>query len=403
MICTPMLVLFSALARPGQAELEYHLVAGSQLGASDNPRAQSDLTGAKADGFVTALGQFDLSHVGRLTAERLSYGIMSTSWFRQTQSTSLTQTLRLSSEIQAGPETKLALSAGAMLARLSMIDTTAPIDPQTAGPRPAGDQYFIGVDASETLASQISGAWRVDQTLEGHWYRPLGSALGSSQNKSATLTADINHTWTRDWAGLRTRLGAITASGTTSVAGQTAAVHRTGEFAELALSWQHDWTIDFRHAVAAGAFALRADESRLLPAGSVSLLWHRTGHEIELRAARTADSNVFIGAAFERRLVSLRLALPIDRFELLRVFALADLEHDTTLATSAMSSGSANVVFVHLGISWQPGDMFAFGLEYTFRDQHASQPDAGVSAFSTFRRQTAMLTVRMQYPPSLAP
>lgn len=175
LICATIVAILSGLGRPAYAELEYHLLASGSVGASDNPRMQPDTAAPKADGFVSALGQIELDHIGRLTQERLSYGLMGLSWFRDSLGSSVTHTLRLSSDIQAGPTTTVTLSAGAMLAQLSTIDTTAPTDTQTTGPRPAGDQRFVGVDVGEALASEIGGSWRVDQTLQGRLYRPLGS------------------------------------------------------------------------------------------------------------------------------------------------------------------------------------------------------------------------------------
>jgi len=405
-----VVMLASAASHSVQAELGYHVAASASVGASDNPRALPDQSTIKADGFVTAEGHLELNHIGRVTEEHLTYGIMGTTWFRGTEGSGQTHTLRLSSQFQVGPEGRLTLFAGGMLAKMSMIDAAAPNDSQTSGPRPAGDQTFVVIDAGETLASPIGGSWRVDQDLDGSLYRPLGSQSGTIENKSATLHADLNHTWARDWAGLRTRLGAVTSSGSSAQAGQATPVNFSGEFAELTLSWQHDWTPDFRHVVAAGAVVLWTDSAHLSPAGLASLLWHRTGYEIELRATSSADANVLLGAALKRDLVGLRGTLPIDRLELLRVNVAADLEHDSTEGAPAGTGGSANVLYVHGGIQWRPGDMFVFSLDYSFRDQRASanaanssaNGTAGASPFFTFRRQAVMLTVGMQYPPTQA-
>jgi hypothetical protein len=305
LICAAIVAIVPSLGRPGYAELEYRLLATGAVGASDNPRMQPDTATPRADGFVSALGQIELGHIGRLTQERLAYGIMGLSWFRNSLGSSVTHTLRLSSDIQAGPATKLSLSAGAMLAQLSTIDTTAPTDTQTTGPRPSGDQQFVGVDVGEMLASEIGGSWRVDQTLQGRLYRSLGSGVATTENRGATFLAELNHQWARDLVGLRTRLGIIT-SDTSSVgaqSGQPETVRLTSELAELALSWQRDWTPEFRHAVTAGASVLYTDNSRVLPAGSASLLWRRSGYDAELRASSSADSNIYVGAAFQRSLV----------------------------------------------------------------------------------------------------
>jgi hypothetical protein len=413
LICATIVAIVSGLGRPGYADLEYHLLASGAAGASDNPRMQPDTaqpgtSAPRADGFVSAQGQIELDHIGRLTQERLSYGIMGLSWFRGSLGSSVTHNLKLSSDIQAGPATKLTLGAGAMLAQLTTIDTTAPTDTQTTGPRPAGDQKFVGVDVGEVLASEIGGSWRVDQTLQGRLYRPLGNNLVTTENRGATFMAGLHHLWARDGVGLRTQLGFMTSDTSTVSApsGQSETVTLTSELAELSLSWQRDWTPEFHHAVTAGAFILHTDSSRVLPAGSASLLWHRTGYDVEIRGTSSADSNIYVGAAFRRSLVGLRVALPLDRLEQLRVTVDADVEHDSTVGASSSASGSANVALAHAALSWRPGDMFVFGLEYTFRDQRGSQTDTGTSpspttsSFPTFRGQTAMFTVGVRYPPS---
>lgn len=401
-VCAVFLLVLpvaSAVPLPGHAAIQYRLLANSSVGASDNPRSRPDESNTGTDGFVTAQGQVDLSYFTRLTQEQLSYWIMAISWFQDTQNRALTQTLRLSSQIETGPATTIALHANASLTQLSTLDMFASADPQTTGARPAGNQKVLSLGAGETFASQLNASWRVDQALEGFLFHPIGSAAGLSESKSAVLGASINHTWVRGWAGLRTRLGAISSRGIATQGGQTQTTSLIGEFAQLFLSWQHDWTPSFRHVLGAGAFVLRTDESRWQPGGSASLLWHPIGYEVELRAERAADTNVYVGAALERSLVGLQVSLPLDRLELLRAHASASLEHDSAADTSAGSGGSVNVISLRLGMQWQPGELFVFGLEYTLRDQYASEADSGASRFATFRRQMVVLTVGMRYPP----
>jgi hypothetical protein len=391
-------VAWSGAEGTGYAQLDYRLSAGSAVGVVENPTAQSNQASTRVDGIVSSTAQVDLSYAGRLTVERLGYAISAASYFQSIQSPTLIQILRLASEIQAAAETKITLGAGATLTRLSMVDTTAPADPQTAGPRPAGDAYFVGIDVGETLAWQLTGAWRVDQALGGNWFRRLGDALGSSGNESAALSVGVNHAWTSDSAGLRSRVGVITSGAASTQSAQPARTNATSEYGELGLSWRRDWRPDLFHTVSAGAFVLRTDKSTVLPGGSVSLLWHRTGYEIELRAGRTAESNIYIGTVYERDSVGLRVGMPIDRLDQLRVLASADVERDTIVGSSTGVGGSADVVFAGLAIHWQPGDMFVFGLDYTFRDQFAASY-SGNSTLASFRRQTAMVSVGVQYPP----
>jgi hypothetical protein len=378
--------------------VEYHAFAGGSVGASDNPRSQPDGTPAQAAGFATAQGRFELAHVGRLTLDRISYGIMATSWTGNALGSSLAHTLNLASEIQAGPETRITLHGLAALTQLSMLDTTAAADPQTVGPRPAGDQKFLSLNAGEALSWQVSGSWHIDQALEGRMYRPIGSAQGLAANKSLTLDAAINHLWQRDSGGLRGRLSAITTDSSTQ-AGQTTTGSPDSEFAQLESTWRHEWTAELTHELAAGVLVLRRDGVRAFPAESAAIMWRRLGREIGLHAEQSAGSNIYVGTVYQRSFASVRIALPLDRYELLRFLASGDLEHDSTSAVPNGAAGTANVFAVHAGLQWMPGNMFSYGLDYTFRDQRASSADSsGVSAFASFRRQMVVFSVEAQYP-----
>ncbi len=132
-LCAATAALSLAAARPGHADLDNHVSAGVSVG-------QSDQAAVLVDGFVTAMRQLELSHNGRMTAKCLGYGIVGTKWLRGTQGSSRPHT--------HGP-------------------STVPTDVQVTGPRPAGDQTFVAVDAGEALAWQTGGSWRIDET-----YRP---------------------------------------------------------------------------------------------------------------------------------------------------------------------------------------------------------------------------------------
>jgi hypothetical protein len=398
--CAVLVLFVLGLGRPGLAELRYRLGAGSSIGASDNPRAQSSSGSSQADGFLTVQGRFQLSHIGPLMLGQIAYGITATTWSRNTRGPTYTQTLRLASELQAGPATRIALTGGAAWARMSNIDTAAPADPQAVGLRPAGDQQFLTFDAGEAFSWQPNSSWRLEQGLQGRLYRPVGSAQMVASNKSLTVDAQVTHLRQQDSYGLRGRAGAIT-SGNGTQTGQLVTVSRDSQFAEGALSWRHDWTPDLSHELAAGVFVLRADETRLLPALSAGLGWRRDGSEIGLLAGRTAESNIYIGTAYERSFVTLRMALPVDRLERIRLFADANLEHDSTSAAPVGAQGTANILSARAGLRWQLGEMFGCALEYTFRDQRASATESGPSFFSTYRRHMAVLTIDMNYPPGL--
>ena len=180
--------------------------------------------------------------------------------------------------------------------------------------------------------------------------------------------------------------------------GQTTSESMSRTFVEMAMNWHHDWTPDLSHELSAGFFLMQSDGATPLPAGSAGVSWHRFGNEIVLRAGQSAESNIYIGAAYERRFVTLSLGLPINRRETLRLSADTNLEHDSITANSTGGQGSANVFAARVALRWQPGETFTYGLEYSFRDQRAATIATGTSFFSSFRRQMAMLTIEARYP-----
>jgi hypothetical protein len=119
---------------------------------------------------------------------------------------------------------------------------------------------------------------------------------------------------------------------------------------------------------------------------------------------RTAQSNVFIGQVYVQNLIGLQCSLPLDRRELLRASAEASVERDSFESTTSGATSTSTVMMGRLALAWRPGEIFTFGLYYTIRDQRVG--DQNVSAgetspimLSSYRQQTAMLSVAMQYPP----
>jgi len=343
-----------------------------------------------------------LDYTGRLSRERAAYAFAAVWWVRGTQSTSLTHMLSLSSVIQSSAATQVTLGGGAMLSQLSLADTVAGSDPLTVGARPAGTREFAAFEAHEAFAWQVNGPWRADQLLDGSLYRPIGDSPGSGQNESLTLGLGIARTWLRDHAGLRTRVGVIEI-GEVAPAGLAVVPGGDSEFAEALLSWKHDWTPNWTSEIGAGALVLRAlgSDTALTPAGSATLAYRYASQELEFRAARTVEPNVYVGAALERDVVSLRAGFPIGRWEAFRLEAMADLEHDSGAGTPGGPTSTANILYLQAGARYQPGSMFILSLQYMFRDQFSASAAPGTSPFSAFRRQTAMFTIEVHYPPDV--
>jgi len=81
--------------------------------------------------------------------------------------------------------------------------------------------------------------------------------------------------------------------------------------------------------------------------------------------------------------------------------ALADFEHDSTAGVPGGATPTTNIVVATAGASYQPGHMFKYRLEYTFRDQLASAAVASTTSFPSFHRQIVMFTVEVHYPPGI--
>jgi hypothetical protein len=326
----------------------------------------------------------------------MAYGIAATTWTGNSQRTTVTHTLTLASDLQPSPALKIGLQAGGTLTRLSVLDTVAANDPATAGPRPTSDQQYLNITASELLAWMMTSAWSLNQALNARLYRPIGDTTsGTRENKTADFDLGVTRAWQRDAAGVQTLVGVISASAASS--DPTASTSLTSEYGQAELTWRHDWTPELSHNLAGGLFFIRTDKVSVLPAGSASIAWRSMGREAELRAARSATTSTYSGVVYVRDIASLRIALPIDRWERLRFASSGSLEHASSSGTSSGLTGSTNIVSVSATLIWKPGDMFSYALDYSFRDQKASADSSG---FASYRRQTVLFTVEMGYPPS---
>lgn len=402
--CIAFTAVLLGMARQGHAQLEYRLSAGSSAGVSNISGSQSGATaGVQTDVFLMARAGAQLEYAGRLVQNQAAYAFAATWWVRG-QTWSLSHTLNLSSAIQTSATTQVTLGGSATLSQLSLADTVAAADPQTVGARPAGTQEFAAFDAHEAFAWQLNGAWRLDQLLDGRLFRPIGDNPGSSQNESLALTLGIARLWQRDQAGLQTRVGVIETGGVAPVGQAQGIPGRESEFAETLLTWRHDWTPTWTSEIGAGALVLHVpgNDTSLTPAGSATAAYHNTGQELELRAARTVEPNVYVGAALERDLVSVRAGLPIGRWQALRLDAMVDVEHDSGAGTLGGPTSTANILFLQAGAHYQPGNMFVYRLQYTFRDQFSASAAPGTSPFSAFSQQMVMFTVEVRYPPAVA-
>ncbi len=252
------------------------------------------------------------------------------------------------------------------------------------------------IQANQGLSLQLGSSWQATQSLLGQMYLPIHGAVASSTNKNLALTVDVAHEWQRDQASLNGRLGVMQSTAQTEPELTTTL---NSEFVQPGLGWTHEWTPELSHALTSGVVFMRVlGQTSTSFAVSASAAWHSLGRQIALHAGQSADVNVYVGSAYERRFVTLSLGLPANRSETLQMSADANLEHDTTAATSNAGVGSADVFFGHGGLHWNPGGAFVYGLEYIFRDQRASSGDSGLSPLASFRSQTAMLTIAAHYP-----
>jgi len=102
------------------------------------------------------------------------------------------------------------------------------------------------------------------------------------------------------------------------------------------------------------------------PAGSATVSYRNTGQELELRVARTVDPNVYVGAALERDLVSLRAALPIRPWQAFHLDAWPTSNMTPARVPLAGPTTTADIFFLQAGASYQPGNMFMYRLQYMF-------------------------------------
>jgi hypothetical protein len=355
---------------------------------------QSTAATQHTEALLGGRGQLDLAYLGRLTQERVGYGIYATRWTGDAENSTLAHTLSVSSMIEPDAGLRISLRGSAMLTQTSILDNTSLTAPQATGVRPAGDQRFLAIEAGQSLTWRIGAAWSVAESMAGRLFRPIGSVQpGVAENRSAVLDWALNHLWQADSVGIHGQLGA----NSTDVGASEGPNH--AEFAQTDLAWRHEWRPEMSSQLSGGLLMLYADEARTVPAAAATVDWNDAGRAVGLRAARMADTNMYSGTIYQRDLVGLTIGLPLDRYQLLRLSASGELDHVSSPASSNGPAGTANLLILQCGLRWQPGELFTFGLEYWFRDQFASTSDSAQPAFANFRRQMAMFTIDVRYPP----
>lgn len=401
-VCAATVAVSLGVVRSGHAQLDYRLGAGTSVGASDNPRARPAGASSQGDGFASVHSNLQLKYIGSTATEQLAYGIVAMSWLQGGQGSTLNQRLTLSSDIQASPTVSIGLGGGVVLSRLSMTDTPAAVDAQTTLPRPAGDQRFLSVVAHAGSTWQIDGHWRLEQVLSGSLYRALGSDPIVIENRGLTLTMELGRQWSRDGGALQSRFGGISSSGA-GQSGQGASPRAgSGVFAESLLVWRHDWFEGFAHEIGAGGMVLRTERTHPFPAGFAGATWRRSGSSVSFRASQTVDYSIFIGAAYQRRALTLRGSIPLDQFEDFALTGVATLERYSTVDAAPGSGGSADTFLGQVALSWRASRMVLLGLSYMFRDQRASSTTSDTTTtFSSLRRQTVLVTLEAHYPSDL--
>jgi hypothetical protein len=389
------------MAREGHAEWQYQLSAASSTGVAQNPSLGSSGTSTSVDYFETVRGRALLINMGRFAQSRLAYAVGATKWLRGTRGFSISHTLSLGSTIEAHPTLSIGLSGSATLTQISMLDAYATTDPQALGPRPSGNEELLTVQAGETVTWRPSPSWSFSESLDGQFYRPINDDSNTGSNKRLTLGVQASHLWTRDTAGLRGRMGQVWRESAVDTA-QTPTGQTTSQFADVGLAWTHEWSQEWNHDVSAGISVVRAyDRTNAAPSASAGVLWRRLGTSAALRVGQSADANIYVGTAYNRRFVSLNVQTPIDRWETLRATAGGNIEHVWTSSTSDGSEASANAYSARAGLYWQPSPMVSLSLDYSFRDQRPSATGSTPSLFPAVRRQTAMFTIEVRYPPQL--
>ncbi len=119
--------------------------------------------------------------------------------------------------------------------------------------------------------------------------------------------------------GRRARpVGVMMTSGSAEGA-QPASGSRYSELAEASLVWGHQWSAEVAQELSAGVLVVRSDQARLMPTASATVSWQRPGATLTGRLAQTADYSVMVGSAYQRRLATLAVGLPVNRLETMQV------------------------------------------------------------------------------------
>lgn len=363
------------------------------LGAPDNPPPET--RGPEADVFLRVGPSLALRFLRPRTVHEVSYTYNIHLYQEHSEATSHAHHLAWAGELSLSPNTRLMAGATAVQGRLASFNLYVP---QAAEPRPAGSESYLTVNAREHLMWDAAPGWALEQNTTAASHRSLEDAPATSTTLEISNSAMVERSYpTSALAGI-VRLGC--AFSFPRPGDDTAPV---GDGLRFLLGLDSRGRVDFGYLWSAelrlGAeelVALRPDTDAEGPflSGIGALRYLHDEGMAELALSRQVRTDLFFGGAYLAEEMGLRGVVP-PRFLPDRV----GLAGHTVLGRIRNLDEGGLERWVYGGdvtVTYRPSDALHLDLQYVIHRQLDSS--AAIPDLST-RRQAAMLTLRVMYPP----
>jgi hypothetical protein len=380
-------------AGAARAQVVYQLAPSLGAGVTDNAQV-STAAGAprQRGGFGTISAAASADYERALSTHALSYLFAYTRFFNRSGPDTLTNTLTWSSSFRMTPRLSLALTAGAVLSRISRVDLN---DLTTVTPQAStgGNTEFLTANASETLSYQPTPLRAYTETIRVSQLNYI-NAPGSPTNDFIAFQARASWVQGRNTFFIDTQASDSFVVGAAANASRLASGHSF--IAQITAGWERELTPTFTSQIQAGpmsAFRLSSPAYAIIaPGGTASLNYQSRPWFASVSVSQAAAPNLFLGEATINRGVLARLALPLNRNETVFVTGFGGYIY----ARLASDQGSLGRLFDQ----WTTGASLsarfarlpiAASLQYTLIDQNGGT--AGTVNVPGLERQTLTINV----------
>ena len=397
-----------------------HVTLTGDVAATDN--ALSAPTNAEADVFFQLRPGLLFTYDAPRQMHELTIDGEILEYVRHSDAPSLTEKAAWRAVLLPSPLSEIALGASAGTGQLNAITTATSPDQAPVGLVPSGAISERDASAEEYGSRTLSPAWRISETLAGHYTGT--SDTQSTRTHSGSVTANVGgeYNWRDNAIGLEAGVEYLQLERyAPNLPPGPDGSRLTRELNPHAvLSWRHDFTRYWSGSASAGVKYLGpigtdkynpgdVAQTGLFPLLGAQVAFTDIWGRFTLSGNRTLAPNLFIAQNTETTSGLAQLALPLpflddSRRRAPRLVALGTVgvEHTRLIQSDLNNAVAATFDVAHLDVAlaYTPSPGFTYAIRYEFLDQTGSQ--SPLALVSAYRRNTLFLTFAIRYPDRVA-